>query len=67
MFPRLLLWSLALLLAPLPGVAQDLLDPDEAFRATARLVRTDLIEVRYQTAPGYYLYRDRLPLSLIHI
>ena len=64
MFPRLLLWSLALLLAPLPGVAQDLLDPDEAFRATARLVRADLIEVRYQTAPGYYLYRDRLAFAL---
>ena len=44
--------------------AQDLLDPEVAFRATATLIRPDVIEVRYQTAPGYYLYRDRLAYEL---
>jgi thiol:disulfide interchange protein DsbD len=44
--------------------AQDLLDPEIAFRASARLVRPDTIEVRYETAPGYYLYRDRLAFSV---
>ena len=62
--PRLPLWVLATLLAPLTAVAQGLLDPEVAFRASARLVRADLIEVRYQTAPGYYLYRDRLAFAL---
>jgi thiol:disulfide interchange protein DsbD len=58
-------FSLAgLLLAAIPAYGQDLLDPEIAFRATARLVRPDLIEVRYQTAPGYYLYRDRLAYVL---
>ena len=42
----------------------NLLDPDVAFRARARLVKPDLIEVRYDTAPGYYLYRDRLAYAL---
>ena len=62
--PRLPLWVLATLLVPLTAVAQGLLDPEVAFRASARLVRADLIEVRYQTAPGYYLYRDRLAFAL---
>lgn len=62
--PKLPLWVLATLLAPLTAVAQGLLDPEVAFRASARLVRADLIEVRYQTAPGYYLYRDRLAFAL---
>ena len=35
-----------------------------AFRTTARLVKPTLIEVRYVTAPGYYLYRDRLSYTL---
>ena len=64
LLPSLPLYLLALLMAPQSAAAQDLLDPDEAFRATARLVRADLIEVRYQTAPGYYLYRDRLAFAL---
>ncbi len=53
-----------MLLAAIPAGAQDLLDPDVAFRTTARLVKPGLIEVRYQTAPGYYLYRDRLAYEL---
>ena len=44
--------------------AQNLLDPSVAFRTTAKLVRSDLIEIRYDTAPGYYLYRDRLEFRL---
>jgi thiol:disulfide interchange protein DsbD len=53
-----------LLLAAIPAYCQDLLDPEVAFRATARLIKPNLIEVRYQTAPGYYLYRDRLAYML---
>jgi thiol:disulfide interchange protein DsbD len=61
---RPLLALIGLLLAGFQAGAQDLLDPEVAFRTTARLIKPDLIEVRYQTAPGYYLYRDRLAYAL---
>ena len=43
---------------------QELLDPEVAFQATAALVKPGLIEIRYLTAPGYYLYRDRLAFDV---
>ena len=52
------------MLVAVQAYGQDLLDPEVAFQATAKLIRPDLIEVRYQTAPGYYLYRDRLAYAL---
>jgi thiol:disulfide interchange protein DsbD len=64
LFPRHFLLLAGLLLAAIPAHAQDLLDPEVAFQATARLIKPDLIELRYQTAPGYYLYRDRLAYAL---
>ncbi len=42
----------------------DLLEPGKAFRFAARLARADAIEVRYQIAPGYYMYRDKFRFSL---
>jgi thiol:disulfide interchange protein DsbD len=54
----------SLLLVAVPAWAQDLLDPEVAFRTTAKLIKPNLIEVRYLTAPGYYLYRDRLSYVL---
>ena len=44
--------------------AEDLLDPDVAFRTSVRMVNRGLIEIVYDTAPGYYLYRDRLTFRL---
>lgn len=64
MFARNFLSLAGLLLAAIQAYAQDLLDPEVAFRATARLVKPNLIEVRYRIAPGYYLYRDRLAYVL---
>ena len=56
----------ALLLALLPwllGVpafaADGLLDPDVAFRFSAKMVDPGTVQVRYQIADGYYMYRDR--------
>lgn len=37
----------------------DLLQPDEAFRISARRVEARVLEVEYIIAPGYHLYRDR--------
>jgi thiol:disulfide interchange protein DsbD len=65
MLERTLCLGFGLLLAAHAGVATaDLLDPDVAFRTKVRLVKPDLIEIRYDTAPGYYLYRDRLDYAL---
>lgn len=59
---RLLL--LVLGLAALPAVAApELLDAREAFRVTASYPGKS-VEVRFRIAEGYYLYRDKLGLSV---
>jgi len=63
MLERTLCAAVALLLAA-HASARDLLDADVAFRSQARLIKPGLIEIRYDTAPGYYLYRDRLAFSV---
>ncbi len=47
------------------GAAEpDLLEPEKAFRFDARALGADAIEVRYQVAPGYYLYRDKFKFAI---
>jgi thiol:disulfide interchange protein DsbD len=62
---RLLLIALLALLAPVLRAASEpeLLEPDKAFRFSARLLDTATVEVRYAIADGYYLYRDRFRFS----
>jgi len=52
-----------LLLCALPPVraanADDLLEPDKAFRFSARALDARTVEIRYGIADGYYLYRER--------
>lgn len=52
-----------------PATGGEPLDPDQAFRPTARLVAGEPsanatarhgIDIEYHIAPGYYLYRDRM-------
>lgn len=43
----------------------ELLDPEAAFRFSARLVKPGTIEVRYAIADGYYLYRDKFRFQLV--
>jgi thiol:disulfide interchange protein DsbD len=54
---------LLLLLAALPPAraagADDLLEPDKAFRFSALAIDARTVEVRYAIAEGYYLYRER--------
>ena len=50
--------------AAAPASSDDLLDPETAFKASAKLVGGKRIEIRYDTAPGYYLYRDRLSFTV---
>lgn len=38
---------------------EEFLEPQDAFRFSARLVSGQLLEVHYHVAQGYYMYRDR--------
>ena len=44
--------------------SQELLDPDKAFKFSARALDLSTIEVSYRIAPGYYLYRKNFKLEL---
>ncbi len=64
---NLLLRGLLLCLLCLTGAAHaaaDLLDPEVAFRFSARLKDSRNLEIRYDIAKGYYMYRDNFRFSL---
>lgn len=53
---------LCLLLLPLTTVLaaeEEVLPPEQAFRFTVHLADAQTVEVRYDIAAGYYLYRDK--------
>jgi thiol:disulfide interchange protein DsbD len=56
---RALLTLLVGLVAAGSAVAQDVLEPEKAFRFSARALDERTIEVRYGIEDGYYLYRDK--------
>src|SRR5258707_15207321 len=58
-----LLILLALLVGTFAAGAADLLEPEQAFRFSARVADAGHVEVRFTIADGYYLYRDRLRFS----
>ncbi|RRQ21627.1 protein-disulfide reductase DsbD [Thiohalobacter thiocyanaticus] len=41
------------------GMESDLLDVDEAFRLETEVIDGNTLQVHWEIAPGYYLYRDR--------
>ncbi len=43
--------------------SDELLEPEQAFRFSARMSGRDAIEVTYRIADGYYLYKERLHFS----
>ena len=45
--------------AQLFGGADDLLEPEKAFRISARTLDARNVEVEFRIADGYYMYRDR--------
>jgi thiol:disulfide interchange protein DsbD len=59
-----LFFLLVLLLATGTALAQELLEPERAFRFSARMVPGPAVEVHFAIAPGYYLYRDRLRFAV---
>lgn len=61
---KALLFAATLALGATPVAAQlfgnpELLEPDKAFRISARALDARNVEVTFQIADGYYLYRDR--------
>ncbi len=61
---RFLLTLLLVLSSLARGAEPELLEPEKAFRFSARLKDERSIEVNYQIAPGYYLYRDKFRFTL---
>ncbi len=55
------LFALLGLLSPALHAAnpEDLLEPEKAFRLSVRGIDANTVEVRYQIADGYYLYREK--------
>lgn len=65
---RALLLAAALALAAGPAAAQlfgnqELLEPDKAFRISARALDARIVEVTFQIADGYYMYRDKFSFA----
>ena len=56
-------FALLLTLAAAAAGAQDLLEPEKAFRLSARAVDPETIEVRFDIARGYYMYRDKFAFA----
>jgi thiol:disulfide interchange protein DsbD len=61
---RLIVLFMLMLATPLWAAEPELLEPDRAFRFSARVKDAGSIEVSYQIAPGYYLYRDKFQFAL---
>ncbi|WP_394778096.1 protein-disulfide reductase DsbD [Undibacterium sp.] len=58
---HLLSLSLLAMLCSLPAHAEDeFLEPEAAFKFSAKMVEPGVAEVTYQIAEGYYMYRERL-------
>ncbi len=57
LFAALALWATAAAAEP------ELLEPEKAFRFSARMTAPDAAEVRFQIAKGYYLYREKFAFA----
>ncbi len=64
MLTRLLPLLLALAARPAAAFMHDeLLEPEKAFRISARPLDARNVEVQFSIAPGYYMYRDRFSFA----
>jgi thiol:disulfide interchange protein DsbD len=64
MLMRLLPLVLALVAGPAPALVHDeLIEPEKAFRISARPLDARMVEVEFQIARGYYMYRDRFSFA----
>ncbi|QEZ48080.1 protein-disulfide reductase DsbD [Cupriavidus oxalaticus] len=49
--------------AALAATEDDFLPPEQAFRFAARQIDDSTVEVRFDVAPGYYMYRERFAFA----
>jgi thioredoxin:protein disulfide reductase len=62
----LLFAALGIAAAPAAGQlfgTEELLEPEKAFRISARALDTRLVEVEFKIAAGYYMYRNRFSFA----
>ncbi len=62
MLTRLL--ALLLIAAPVFAGAAEPLEPEQAYKFSARVVDAATIEARWQIADGYYMYRDKFKFAV---
>jgi thioredoxin:protein disulfide reductase len=55
---------LATLGAPAQAGDKDYLEPEEAFKGITRTVDAKTLELRFEVAPGYHLYRERMAIEI---
>jgi thiol:disulfide interchange protein DsbD len=55
--------AIALFAARASAAEDQFLEPEKAFQFSARAADERHVEVRFQIAPGYYLYRERLSVA----
>ncbi len=60
---QLCLFLAALLGAPHAGADEEFLEPDAAFKFSARMQDGATIAITYEIASGYYMYRDRFKFA----
>ena len=63
MLKRLCLLLLCLLASPLVH-AQEPLEPEKAFRFSARAIDAQTLELSWDIEPGYYMYRDKFSFAV---
>jgi thiol:disulfide interchange protein DsbD len=59
----IVLGLLGALLAPTARAAEEFLEPEKAFRFSARAADERHVEVLFQITPGYYMYREQIRAS----
>ena len=59
----LLMLLAALAMRAVSAAEQEFLEPEQAFRFSARAADDRHVEVLFQIAPGYYMYRERLSVA----
>jgi thiol:disulfide interchange protein DsbD len=64
------IFSFSMLIVLLSGFfqfaqAEDFLDPEVAFKASARMIAIDKVEVTFTMAKGYYLYREKFKFDSV--
>lgn len=61
---RFFVLALYFFISSIAAHATDFLEPDQAFKFSAQLTGNGQIQVRYDIAPGYYLYRSKFKFAL---